>query len=250
MEKLQSWLHSVGLDKLTELFRANDIDVDIVQHLTEKDLVILGVSLGDRKRLMRAIATLVKENVAGGAERRRLTFMFCDLVGSTDLAGRLDPEEVSAIIRRYYDTVWRVVVRFGGQPVRLLGDGVLIYFGWPRAREDQVHSAVTAALAVIEEIGRLETEPGTPVECRIGIATGVVVIGEIGGDINNAVGTAPNLAARLQNMTPPQSVLIDEATYEEVSEQFLFEARPLLDLKGFAEPVRSWRVMNILPGET
>jgi class 3 adenylate cyclase/tetratricopeptide (TPR) repeat protein len=246
MEKLESWLHSIGLGKLTELFRANDIDVDVVPHLTEKDLVSLGVSLGDRKRLMRAIAALV----TGGAERRRLTFMFCDLVGSTDLAGRLDPEEVTEIIRRYYDTVWRVVVRFGGQPVRLLGDGVLIYFGWPRAHEDQVHSAVTAALAVIEEIGRLEAEPGTPVECRIGIATGVAVVGEIGGDINNAVGTAPNLAARLQSMTPPQSVLIDEATYEEVNEQFLFEARAPLDLKGFAEPVRSWRVINMLPGET
>lgn len=250
METLESWLRSIGLDKLNELFRANDIDLDVVPHLTERDLVSLGLSLGDRKRVVRAIATLVKESAAGGAERRRLTFMFCDLVGSTDLAGRLDPEEVSTIIRRYYDTVWRVVVRFGGQPVRLLGDGVLIYFGWPRAHEDQVHSAVAAALAVIEEVGRLETEPGVPVQCRIGIATGAVVVGEIGGDINNAVGTAPNLAARLQSMTPPQSVLIDEATYEEVRDQFQFEPRPLLELKGFAGPVRSWRVVDIVPGET
>lgn len=250
MEKLESWLHSIGLDKLSELFRANDIDLDVVPHLTERDLVSIGVSLGDRKRLMRAIAAMVRESVAGSAERRRLTFMFCDLVGSTGLTGRLDPEVVSGIIRRYYDTVWRVVVRFGGQPVRLLGDGVLVYFGWPRAHEDQVHSAVSAALAVIEEVGRLEIEPGTPVECRIGIATGAVVVGEIGGDINNAVGTAPNLAARLQSETPPQSILIDEATYEEVREQFLFEPRPLLDLKGFAEPVRSWKVIGIVPGET
>jgi class 3 adenylate cyclase/tetratricopeptide (TPR) repeat protein len=250
MEKLESWLRSIGLDKLNELFQANDIDLDVVPHLTERDLVSLGLSLGDRKRVMRAIAALVKESAAGGAERRRLTFMFCDLVGSTDLARRFDPEQLSGIIRRYYDTVWRVVVRFGGQPVRLLGDGVLVYFGWPRAHEDQVHSAVSAALAVIEEVGRLEVEPGTPVQCRIGIATGAVVVGEIGGDINNAVGTAPNLAARLQGETPAQSVLIDDATYDEVRDQFLFEPRPLLNLKGFAEPVRSWQVMDIVPGES
>ena len=255
MDKLESWLHSIGLGKQIGLFRANDIDLDIVAHLTEADLIGLGLSLGDRRRLMRAIATLATDSAATappwiGAERRRLTFMFCDLVGSTDLARRLDPEELSTIIRRYYNTVLGAVLRFGGHPVRLLGDGVLIYFGWPRAHEDQVHSAVAAALVVIDEVGRLEAEPGTTLRCRIGIATGAVVVGEIGGDIASAIGTAPNLAARLQGETPPQSVLVDEATYGEVRDQFLFESRPLLNLKGFLEPVRSWRVTAILPGET
>ena len=255
MDKLEWWLNSIGLGKRLELFRANDIDLDIVAHLTEADLVSLGLSLGDRKRLLLAVGALATNDAAAarhmlGTERRRLTFMFCDLVGSTELTGRLDPEDLSTIIRHYYDTVFGVIARFGGNTVRVLGDGILIYFGWPRAHEDQVRGAVAAALAVIEEVGRLQAEPGIALRCRIGIATGSVVVGELGGDINNAVGTAPNLAARLQGEAQPQSVLVDEATHAELDGQFQFEPRPPLILKGFPDAVRSWQVKAAIAVET
>jgi len=255
MDKLEWWLNSIGLGKRLELFRAHDLDLDIVAHLTEADLVALGLSLGDRKRLMLAAGTLATNDAVAarhalGTERRRLTFVFCDLVGSTELSRRLDPEDLSTVIRRYYDTVFGVIARFGGNTVRVLGDGILIYFGWPQAHEDQVHGAVAAALEVIEEVGRLQTGPGMPLRCRIGIATGPVVVGELGGDINNAVGTAPNLAARLQSEAQPQSVLVDEATHAEVGSQFQFEPRPPLALKGFSDAVRSWQVKAVLAVET
>src|SRR5260370_14639671 len=140
MAELESWLRSIGLGKQIELFRANDIDLDIASHLTEADLIGLGLSLGDRRRLMRAIATLAKGDVATSApptpssvtaERRRLTIMFCDLVGSTDMAMQLDPEDVGAIIKRYSETAWRACARLRGHPPRLVGDSWLFYSACP-----------------------------------------------------------------------------------------------------------------------
>jgi class 3 adenylate cyclase/tetratricopeptide (TPR) repeat protein len=265
MAELGSWLQSIGLGDQIELFRANGIDLDVAPDLSETELIALGLSLGDRKRLMRGIAALARGDAAsaspasptmsshGAAERRRLTIMFCDLVGSTDLANRLDPEDVGAVITRYLDTVRKVILRFTGYPVRLLGDGVLIYFGWPHAHEDQVQSAVAAGLDLVDKVGRLEAEPGVHLRCRIGIATGTVVVGEIvgeGGPVDTVVGTAPNLAARLQGEAAPQSVLIDEATVRELGGNFVLEAHPPLQLKGFSEPVRSWSVKAAVPGET
>jgi class 3 adenylate cyclase/tetratricopeptide (TPR) repeat protein len=262
MPQLEEWLESIGLGKHIGLFRAQGIDLDVAGYLTQHDLAGMALSLGDQKRLMRAIAALGKGDAVSSpapptpgasAERRRLTIMFCDLVDSTAIAGRMDPEEVGKIITAYYDAVWRTVVRFGGHPARLIGDGVLVYFGWPRAHEDQVQSAVAAGLAVIEAVGGLEIEPGRPLQCRIGIATGPVVVGEIAGDgkaVDTVVGTAPNLAARIQAEASRQSMLIDEATFSELAGQFKVEPQPPLILKGFAERVRTWRVDKAMPSAT
>lgn len=262
MSQLEQWLESIGLAKHIELFRTQSIDLDVLGSLTEDDLIALALPLGDRKRLMRAIAVLgdPKDSApvaaalpSAGAERRRLTIMFCDLVDSTLMASRFDPEDVGRIIAAYYDTVWKAVVRFGGHPTRLIGDGVVVYFGWPRAHEDQVRSAVAAGLAVINEVGRREMEPGRPLRCRIGIATGPVVVGEIasgGKAVDTVVGTAPNLAARIQAEAAAQSMLIDETTFSELAGQFAVEAQPPLVLKGFADPVRTWRVDKALPSAT
>jgi class 3 adenylate cyclase len=163
-EELDRWLHSIGLGRHLEIFRAHGVDLDVVGDLSEVDLKGLGLSLGDRKRLLRAVAALHGAEPgakrSGAAERRYLTVLFCDLVGSTDLANRLDPEDVGAVISRYFGAVKETVSRFGGHTVRLLGDGVLVYFGWPHAHEDQIERAVTAGLEMAHEIGRLEVEPG------------------------------------------------------------------------------------------
>jgi class 3 adenylate cyclase/predicted ATPase len=263
------WLRALGLERYEAAFRENDVGADLLPSLTAEDLKDLGiVPVGHRRRLLEAIAALRTDGVSAGdpiqlslsagpadrdrssestAERRQLSVMFCDLVGSTELSARLDPEDLGAVIRTYQTRVGAVVAQFGGFIARYVGDGVLIYFGWPEAREADAERAVRAALAVMAAVS------GTPVQdeqlrVRIGIATGLVVVGErIGtGDAGEqtAIGETPNRAARLQAVVEPNGVLIDDATRQQIG--LLFELRDFgqLELKGLPEPVHAWTVLG------
>ena len=256
---LASWLEAIGLSKHLELFREHSLDLDVVLDLTEKDLLVLGLPLGDRKRFLRKSAALdtrraiqpspgsANERLDTAPERRRLTILFCDLVNSTVLASRLDPEEFGSIMGRYLRIVEGIVQRYGGYIDRLVGDGMLVYFGWPVANEDQVERAAAAGLEIIQDVGGLEVGAGAYLNCRVGIATGDVVVGEIFGAKRRwetVVGSTPNLAARLQSAAPSQAVLVDAATCDGLKASFLLEELPLLTLKGFSDPVHAWRVLE------
>src|SRR5208283_4184544 len=187
-----AWLRSLGLEQYEALFRENDIDAEILGDLTDADLEKLGVTLGHRKRLLRAIATLGEAQSqaksasqgatappADAAERRQLTVMFCDLVGSTALSARLDPEDMREVIRAYQDACSGAISRYDGFVAKYMGDGVLAYFGYPQAHEHDAERAVQAGLALVEAVPQLKTVAGIPLEVRVGIATGIVVVGDL-----------------------------------------------------------------------
>ena len=179
------------------------------------------------------------------AERRQLSVMFCDLAGSTALSARLDPEDLSTIIRAYQSRVTTAVARSGGFVARYVGDGVLVYFGWPAAHESNAEQAVRAALAVIEAVAQAPVGTAS-LQVRIGIATGLVVVGEpIGaGEARQqtAIGRTPNLAARLQSAAQPGGLVIDAATHRQIGSLFACQNLGPLDLRGFAEKVPAWQV--------
>jgi len=202
------WLKGLGLGQYEALFRASDIDADILPDLTDVDLKELGVPLGHRKRLLRVISGLAAAEISAvpststgatpqdAAERRQLTGMFCDLVGSTPLSQRFDLEDLREIVGAYHRCVTDTVGRFGGFVAKYMGDGVLIYFGYPEADEDDAERAARAGLAVIDAVGRLATQE--PLKVRIGIASGLVVVGDLIGagaaQERGVVGETPNLA--------------------------------------------------------
>jgi class 3 adenylate cyclase len=205
------WLRGLGLEQYAPAFSENDIDGDVLPELTTDDLIGLGVtSIGHRRRLLAAIAALRSETprpvaetapaVSSEAERRQLTVMFCDLVGSTPLSARYDPEDLREIVGAYHRCVTDTVARYAGFVAKYMGDGVLIYFGYPQAHEDDAERAVRAGLAVIVAVGRLATEERLNV--RLGVASGLVVFGDLIGagaaQERGVVGETPNLAARLQ----------------------------------------------------
>jgi class 3 adenylate cyclase len=221
-----SWLRDLGLERYETAFRENEVGADVLCDLTAEDLEGLGVvAIGDRRRLLVAIAKLrgdgtlavdprppssPTQNLASAetaAERRPLSVMFCDLIGSTALSSPLDPEDLRQVIRTYQACVASTIQQFDGFIARYVGDGVLIYFGWPEARETDTERAVRVGLAVATAVSATPVS-GEPLQVRIGIATGLVVIGEpIGsGDSRQqtAVGETPNLAARLQGLAGPQ----------------------------------------------
>ena len=211
---IAGWLRELGLEQYEPAFRENDIDFDVLRSLTAEDLRDLGIaSVGHRRRLLDAIKALPADaaptsaaaEVQAGAERRQLTVMFCDLAGSTALSSRLDPEDLREVLGAYHAAVAEVVAGFEGYVAKYMGDGVLVYFGYPRAHEDDAERAVRAGLALVERIGRLESGSGA-LASRIGIATGLVVVGDLigAGDAQErgVVGETPNLAARLQAMAP------------------------------------------------
>ena len=256
-----AWLQGLGLERYVPGFRDNEIDWNALPKLSGEDLKDLGVVLGShRRRLLDAIAALGAAVPAASAtaaprdasapveaERRPLCVMFCDLIGSTALSSRLDPENLREVIRTYQSCVATTIKQFDGFIARYVGDGVLIYFGWPEARETDAERAVRAGLAVAAAVSEAPIG-GEPLRVRIGIATGLVVIGEpIGsGDSRQqtAVGETPNLAARLQGLAGPNQVLIDAATRRQIGG--LFEYRDLghVALKGFAEKVPVWQVLG------
>ncbi|MBV8869347.1 MAG: AAA family ATPase, partial [Acetobacteraceae bacterium] len=255
------WLKQLGLPEYEAAFRANAIDLQVLPDLAETDLEKLGVLLGHRKRMLRAIAGLEGPGPAvpplpapdepglpaEGAQRRQLIVMFCDLVGSTPLSSRLDPEDLRDVIATYHKTVTAIVDSFDGFVARYIGDGVLVYFGYPRAHEEAAERALRAALAVIDAVARLETA-GERVRVRVGIATGLVVVGSLvdggGGSEHHVVGETPNLAARLQTVAEPNTVLIDAGTRQLVGELFEYRDLGRVELKGFAPPLQVWQVVR------
>ena len=252
---IAAWLHGLGLAQYETAFRENAIDSALLPNLTAEDLKDLGVILvGHRRRLLDAIAALRAESVApppvdsaGSApERRQLTVMFCDLVGSTPLSARLDPEDLREIVGAYHRCVADTVARFAGFVAKYMGDGVLIYFGYPEAHEDDAERAVRAGLAVIDAVGRLATS--TPLNVRLGIASGLVVVGDLIGagaaQERGVVGETPNLAARLQTLAQPGTLVIADGTRRQIGALFEIEDLGPQHLAGFADPQRAWQVVR------
>jgi predicted ATPase/class 3 adenylate cyclase len=255
------WLAKQGLGHHAEVFAKNGVAGDILRDLTDSDLKELGLNLGDRKRLLKAIAALdsgptqdrimpaeaiATAAVPREAERRQLTVMFVDLVGSTALSARLDPEDTGKVIRAYQECCAEVVQRWGGHVAKYMGDGVVAYYGWPQAHEDDAERAVRAGLAIAKRVADLEAPDGARLAARIGIATGLVVIGELVGDAeareHAVVGETPNLAARLQALAEPGAVVISQATRRLVGSLFELTDLGPHRLKGFAEPLAAFRV--------
>jgi class 3 adenylate cyclase/predicted ATPase len=253
-----AWLRNLGLERYEPTFRENEIDWDVLPELTESDLEKLGLPLGPRKKLLKATAALSIEasveavpspgTAVREAERRQLTVLFCDLVGSTELAGRLDPEDLRAVIGAYHRCTADVVERFEGHIAKYMGDGVLAYFGWPRAHEDDAERAIRAGLALAEAVSRLVVHADTQLRARIGIATGNAVVGDLVGEGASreeaVVGDVPNLAARLQALAEPGTVVIGPATRRLVGGLFELEDVGRRRLKGFAEPLAVWRAVG------
>ncbi len=254
----------MGLGQYEQAFRDNDIDAGLLPRLTDGDLRELGIlSLGHRKRLLAAITELAEpaEGASGlppthspatpaaqHAERRQLTLMFVDLVGSTALSSRLDPEEMRNVLHAYQDAVVGEIARLGGHLAKLMGDGVLAYFGWPRADEDDPERAVQAGLTIVQAVRRRSTPLGEPLAARVGIATGLVIVGDLIGDgaarEESVVGETPNLAARLQEIATAGTVVIAAGTRRLLGDAFdLRDLGPVL-LKGFDQPVNSFEVLR------
>jgi class 3 adenylate cyclase len=259
---IADWLRSLGLEQYQTAFRENAIDGAVLPRLTRDDLSDIGVTqVGHRRKLLDAIAAL-KESLtpAGdsiaepaavtarlGGERRQLTVMFCDLVGSTALSEKLDPEALQKLLHAYRTVCGEVIDRFDGFMARYVGDGILTYFGWPRAHEEDAERAVRAALEIVDAVKRASRTENLSV--RIGIATGPVVVGEPAGSGDQAklaVGSTPNLAARLQGLTSADQVVIAASTRRLVGHAFELIDLGEHDMKGIAEPVHAWRVERAL----
>jgi class 3 adenylate cyclase/predicted ATPase len=252
---IAGWLQGLGLERYVQAFRDNDIDPDVLPSLTADDLIGLGVtSIGHRRRLLDAITALGRNVPAtpdalarAEAERRQLTVMFCDLVGSTELSARLDPEDLREVIAAYHRSVTEIVRSFDGFVAKYMGDGVLVYFGYPRAHEDDAERAVRAGLGLIDAVGRLAVK-SVQLQARVGIATGLVVVGDLIGEGSaqeqSVVGETPNLAARLQALAEPDTVVIAASTRRLVGD--LFEVRDLgaVEVKGIAAPVPACQVLR------
>jgi class 3 adenylate cyclase/tetratricopeptide (TPR) repeat protein len=265
MAQVDKWLEDIGLGQYVELFAQNHIDFDVLPDLSEVDLAQLGVTLGDRKRLIRAIAKLAATHAPAHAdppakpattvpsgregERRQLTVMFCDMVGSTALSARMDPEDLREVIRRYQETCAEVVGRFDGYVGHYVGDGILVYFGFPQAHEDDPRRAVQAGLEIVEAVVALNAEAANPpfdIAVRIGINTGLVVAGDIGtGEFRDklaVVGETPNVAARLQGLAEPGTVLVGQSTHRLVEGLFVFDELGPHTIKGIDAPIAVYRV--------
>jgi len=228
MQDLAHWLEKLGMSEYTQRFVENRVDFSVLPDLTDQDLEKLGVLLGDRRKMLRAIANLEgmeksspKVETAAlapqphdTAERRQVTVMFADLVGSTALSARLDPEDLREIISAYQKCVAESVQRFGGFVAKYMGDGILVYFGYPQAHENDAERAVRAALELIRAVAGLKSS--APLQARVGVATGLVVVGDLIGSgeaqERRIVGETPNLAARLQGIAEPNSVVIADST--------------------------------------
>ena len=277
MTDVAAWLRGLGLGRYEAAFRDSDVGADVLPDLTAEDLREIGVaSVGDRRRLLAAIAALrdpppsapahepapaqaaptatTPPGDAGaghgaddrGAERRHLTVLFCDLAGSTALSARLDPEDLREVMAAYHRAVAEVIGRHGGHVAKFMGDGVLAYFGWPRAHEDDAERAVSAGRAACSAVAGLGTAAG-PLAARVGIATGPVVVGEVLGEgearERGVVGETPNLAARLQALAGPGAVVLDDATRRLTGTLFDCADLGAITLNGLPHPVRTWRAL-------
>lgn len=259
---LAEFLDRLSLGQYASAFAENDVDFETLHHLTDEDLVSLGLSLGHRRKLNAALRAHSESPLAETAatkaaaneeraEHRQLTVMFCDLVGSTNLSARLDPEDLRNLMQQYHNVASRAIVAHGGHVAKLLGDGILAYFGFPDANENDCERAVRAAQKVVADVDTIV--PGTAdvtekVQVRIGIATGRVVIGEMTGasitEFDSVVGKTPNLAARLQSLARPGTILVSAETRTLVGDVFNYEALGPQNIAGFPEPLPVWRVLQ------
>ncbi len=262
MNQVRTWLAAIGLTQYADAFEANDIEMDLLGQLDDQMLKDIGVaSAGHRLRIHNAVAKLATTATPGAneeilsnairlpaasAERRQVTVMFCDLVGSTAMSVRMDPEDLHKIISGYHKSVAETVRRLGGFVAKYMGDGVLVYFGYPKAHEDDAERAVRVGLALIEVVGKLSSEE--PLRVRVGIATGLVVIGDLIGEgeaqERGIVGETPNLAARLQGVAEPGMVVISESTRKLVGGLFEFADLGPRNLKGMAGLVPAWAALR------
>ncbi len=244
--EVRRWLEKNGFGQYAELFAAHRIDAVALNALTERHLGEMGIPIGPRLNLLAALsrASAFSPNSSSRAERRRLTVMFVDLVGSTELSDRLDPEDLGDVIRGYRDIVDRVVARFDGHVAQYTGDGVMAYFGYPVAHEDDAERAVRSALAIMRDIAAVRLPGGEALAARIGIATGLVVVGDlVGGEAReHAVGRTPNLAARLQAMAKPGEILVSDRTRELIGSSFELHDLGKQQLRGIAVPVVAYSV--------
>ena len=242
-----------------ERFAVNKIDVSVLPHLTDQDLKDIGIPLGHRRKILAAInqgtasiqpiaeATRgVEQKTQGAPERRQITVLFSDLVGSTALSERMDAEDLREVISAYQKCVAEIVGRFDGFVAKYMGDGVLVYFGYPEAHEDDPERAVRAGLELVAAVGGLKTHARP--ETRVGIATGLVVVGDLIGsgaaEEQAIVGKTPNLAARLQGIAAPNMVVIAEGTRRLVGNLFEIEDLGAKDLKGVAGPEHAWAILR------
>jgi class 3 adenylate cyclase len=272
-DRVSAWLEDLGLGIYRETFKQHAIDWDVLPDLSDRDLEALGILLGHRKKLLRAIASLsqsaetmgrgsIPVSVVPGrhpfhlesdqAERRQLTVMFCDLVDSTALSRSLDPESLQDIVRRFLDTCSQAIARYEGYIARYMGDGMMVYFGYPHAHEDDAERAVHSGLGILDAVKPLngkKPKQGIKIAARIGIATGQVVVGElIGQEIAKekpVFGETPNRAARLQVLAKPNQLIVDPTTKSLVGSQFAFRDLGTVSLKGFETPVQAWRVLSV-----
>src|SRR5271169_2133586 len=256
MTGITGWLASIGLGEYAQRYDENAIDLSVVEELTEQDLKELGVLLGHRRKIMRAIAELKGKGPPGAqpaprdaAERRQLTVMFCDLVGSSTLSACLDPEDLRVVIGAYHACIEKVIAGNQGVIARYMGDGVLAYFCYPQAHEDDAEQATRAGLALVDAVSNLQTDIGTKLQVRVGIATGTVVVGDLIGEgaakEQAVIGETPNLAARLQQFAEPGMVLISESTHQLTAGYFEYGDLGSIALKGWAEPIHAWQVLGI-----
>jgi class 3 adenylate cyclase len=259
MQQIADWLKTLGMSEYAQRFAENDIDIAVLPHLTDQHLKDLGVSLGHRLKMLHAVAQLAgaapatpqpapvtEQKSQDTAERRQVTVMFSDLVGSTALSTRMDPEDLSEVISAYQKCVAETVQHFGGFVAKYMGDGVLVYFGFPQAHEDDPERAVRAGLDLVAAVGGLKTH--APLQTRVGIATGLVVVGDLigsGASKEEAiVGETPNLAARLQGIAEPNTVVIAESTRKLLGDLFELEDLGAEDLKGISGPVRAFAALR------
>ena len=265
MKGIAEWLASIGLGEYAQRFAENAIDLSVVRDLTEQDLKDLGVLLGHRRKILRALlelegaapaptVTAAEPVLRDKAERRHLTVMICDLVGSTALSGRLDPEDMRAVIDAYHAACARITLTYDGFLAEFRGDGILAYFGYPLAHEDDAERTVRAGLDIIAAVARLETRAAEPLAVRIGIATGVVVIGDLSREgalrEHAVVGETPNLAARVQALAEPGTIVVAASTRRLLGDLFRLRELGRHEVKGIAEPIAAWAVEGVSDSES
>ncbi|MGC1558305.1 MAG: adenylate/guanylate cyclase domain-containing protein [Bradyrhizobium sp.] len=261
MRQVAEWLEKLGMSEYAQRFAENGISNEALRHLTDQDLKEVGVLLGHRRIMLAAIAKLteateaISQPIVGSeawsrdaAERRQVTVMFSDLVGSTALSASMDPEDMREVISAYQKCVAATVQPFGGFVAKYMGDGVLVYFGYPEAHEDDAERAVRAGLQLIDTISGVDPRSGSQLQVRIGVATGLVVVGELIGEGTAeervAVGETLNLAARIQAAAPPNALVVSEATHRLSGPAFTYEDRGRHKLKGVPGRATLWRVVG------
>ena len=258
MQQITDWLEKLGMSEYAERFAENGIDASVLRYLTDQDLEKIGVLLGHRRKMLAAIAEVVgsvqappqpaltESRPKDAAERRQVTVMFSDLVGSTALSARMDPEDLREVISAYQKGVTDTVQRFGGFVAKYMGDGVLVYFGYPQAHEDDAEQAVRAGLELIDAVNALKS--AVSLQTRVGIATGLVVVGDLIGSgeaqERGIVGETPNLAVRLQALAAPSTVVIAASTRQQIGDLFDLDDLGPKALAGLAAPQRAWRVLG------